>query len=87
MTDQLARLLAGDDAGRAASPYLVGTITSWDGETGENTVAIGGVDYQNLAMLHPITATGFYALNSRVLLATTPGAPVILGRLRYPDTT
>lgn len=88
MSDLLAQLLAGGDGGTGEDAYLVGTITAWDSETGQNTVAVGGVTYRNLALLHPINdpGVGFYAVNSRVLLADTPGAPVILGRLRYPTT-
>jgi hypothetical protein len=78
--DPLAALLRSADDGALEALLIRATITSWNGTTGANTVAANGVTYTNLPFLGPLASLGAGA----ALLISTPGSPVILGRLYFP---
>lgn len=65
-----------------AALSIPGFLSAWNGTTGENTVTISGT--QTFTDLAIICDPAQLATNVRVLLLRTPGAPVILGRLRVP---
>lgn len=79
----LIALLLPARPGAAAPLLLSGVMTAWSGAPDyRNTVNVGAVVYQDLAVCNPaaITTTGL-----AVLLARVPGgAPIVLGPLvRY----
>jgi hypothetical protein len=61
---------------------ICGYLSAWNPTTGENTVTITGTQtFTNLAIL---CDPALLSMSIRVQLLRTPGAPVILGRLRVP---
>lgn len=78
--DPLAELLRTSEDGTVESLLIRATITSWNTTTGANTVGANGVTYTNLPFIGPPANIGAGA----ALLISTPGGPVILGRLYLP---
>lgn len=74
MSDDLARLFLPQRPGTAAQTFMGAVCTAWDAVTYANTVQAGSVVFTNLPVIQPAgMATGL------VLLATTPGGPIVLG--------
>lgn len=80
VVDPLAELLRTSDGGDVEQLLVRATITSWNTTTGANAVSANGVAYTNLPYLGPATSINAGA----ALLISTPGGPVILGRIYFP---
>lgn len=85
MSEELARWL---NENKVDITTIIGALSipaylsEWDAVTGENVVTITGT--QQFIDLAILCDPAQLAANVRVILLRTPGAPVILGRLRKP---
>lgn len=82
---QLAGLFASDTGGTQTQTFLVGQVTAWAPTPGQITVEVQGVTYVDLLYLaDPTSHDTHYSVGAQVLLAVTPGAPIVLGVLFGP---
>lgn len=85
MAGQLAGLFASGEGGTQARTLLVGRVTGWVPATSRITVLVEDVTYVELMyMADPLAHDTSYAVGDQVLLAVTPGAPIVLGPLFNP---
>lgn len=82
-SDDLAPLLAASPG--PAVGYRQGVIVTWDPDTAENTVSVGGTLFTNLNILNTSEAS-ILAAGDVVGILTLPGTWAILGRLTIPGT-
>lgn len=82
-SDNLAPLLATSQA--AGVGARKGVVVSWDQETAENVVLVGGQLFENLPVLNTSEAA-ILATGDVVTLMTLNGSWAILGRLTIPGT-
>jgi hypothetical protein len=82
-SDDLAPLLAASPG--PAVGYRQGVIVTWDPDTAENTVSVGGALLENLNVLNTSEAA-ILAAGDVVGILTLPGTWAIIGRLTIPGT-
>lgn len=82
-SDDLVPLLA---PGRSTAPgYRQGVVVSWDQNTAENIISVGGALLENLPILNTSEAS-LLQVNDVVVLTTLNGSWAILGRVIIPGT-
>lgn len=82
-SDDLVPFLGGPPPGGAG--FRQGVVVSWDQDTAENVVLVGGTLLNNLPIANPAEAS-ILSQDDVVLIGTIPGSYVILGRLVIPGT-
>lgn len=79
--DALAGLFRAPAQGAGVALLTTGTVTAWNATTYANTItAATGIAYVNLPVLSPVGIS----VGIIVLLISSPGGPIILGRLYVP---